>query len=128
MQKSPSGALHTIETLNSPTAGERSSDLGSDRPGRSFESVGATRHAIAPKHDLHDQEKANFLKSVAGRIDAEAKEHAFDSLLLVAPGRAMTTLHDALSAPAEAMLVGTLGKDLIHVPDHDLREHVVTWL
>src|SRR5574340_1268407 len=82
------GAFRTELTWQSDAMRLRSSDLGSDQPGRSFESVGPARHAIAPKHDLHQLEKTKFLHAVADKVNAAAAERAFDHLLLVAPGHA----------------------------------------
>lgn len=45
-----------------------SRDVGSDRGGRRFSAT--SRHAMEPKHDLHEQEKHNFVQklSVAHRV------------------------------------------------------------
>jgi protein required for attachment to host cells len=120
--------LHTVKIFTSRSAGERSSDLVSDRPGRTFESMGTTRHAIQPKHDPHLMAKEAFVESVAEQVNAAAAAGEFDHLVLVAPDRALTTLHEALSAETRKCVVGTLGKDLTKVPDHDLGEHVREWL
>jgi protein required for attachment to host cells len=128
VQQAPEGGLHTSHEITSPDAGEQSRDLGSDRPGRVHESMGQTRHAIAPKHDLHAMRKAEFLKSVAKQIDEAAGKDAFDSLVLVAPSHEIGILRDALGRQASDMLVGTLGKDLTKVPDHDLKSHLAEWL
>lgn len=120
--------VHEVSALTSPHAGERSSALGTDRPGRSFESVGSTRHAIEPKHDAHEMAKAAFLRTVAEEINRAAVEGRFDHLLLVAPGRELPMLLEALSAQATAMVVGRLGKDLVKVPVHALPDHLGEWL
>jgi protein required for attachment to host cells len=122
------GALHTAREITSASAGARSADLGTDRPGRSFESGQPGRHAITPRHDLHEEEKEKFLHAVAAEVNAAAAAHRFHRLLLVAPSRAMAPLRAALSAEAEARVAHALAKDLVKVPDHELHDHVRAWL
>ena len=120
--------VREVSALTSPHARERSSALGTDRPGRSFESAGTTRHAIEPRHDAHEMAKAAFLRTVAEEINRAAAEGRFDHLLVVAPGHALPMLLEPLSAQASAMIVGRLGKDLVKVPVHDLPDHLGEWL
>ena len=43
-------------------------EIGTDRPGRSQESVGGARHAIAPRVDFHQQQKAQFARAIARKL------------------------------------------------------------
>jgi protein required for attachment to host cells len=121
-------ALHTTERLDSAAAGQRTSDLVSDRLGRSFESASPTRHAITPRHDPHELEKEKFGREVAARINALGAAGAFDALALVAPPPILGLIQDALSSETRAKLVGTLAKDLATVPDHELQPHLQHWV
>jgi protein required for attachment to host cells len=119
-----SEAFHTMITLDSPHAGERSAELGTDRPGRAFESASPARHAITPRQDLHEKAEREFLRSVAQRINQAAVLRQFDQLVLVAPSRAMPILRDTLSPQARLRLVATVRKDLTKVPDHEIAAHI----
>jgi len=121
------GSFRTETSWQSETRGARSSNLGSDRPGRSFESADPSRHAIAPKHDLHELEKTKFLHGVADRANAAAGEHVFDRLVLVAPAHAKQDLLKHLAHAALAKLDGYLEKDLTKVPDQELGERLARW-
>ena len=121
------GAFHTERVEDSATSHKRSTDLVADAPGRAFESSGSTRHAIAPKHDPHALAKQRFLQSVADQINQAAAEGAFDELVLAAPAGEIAELRDALDRGAAAKVIGTLGKDLVKVPDHELGPHLAQW-
>jgi protein required for attachment to host cells len=121
-------ALHTIEAFDSASAHQRSSDLGTDRPGRAFESAGMARHGVGERHDLHAQEKAKFARLVAERLNGEAAAGAFDELVVVAPSRSLQPLRDALNTAAAERLVGTLDKDLVKTPDDELWPYVRDWV
>jgi protein required for attachment to host cells len=123
----PANQFKTTLALDSATAHKRSIDLGSDRPGRTQESATTTRHAIAPKHDLHELAKHDFLREVARQLEEHAAQREFDHLVLVAPARALTDLRAALGSSARAKLSGAIEKDLVNVPDHSLHTHLETW-
>ena len=119
-------ALRTVRALDSAAAHRRSRDIGSDRPGRSFESANVAHHALAPKQDPHQLEEGRFVNFVAELLNDARDE--FDALLLVAPPRALQNLREALDDGTRKKLVGSLEKDLVKTPDHDLWPHVREWV
>lgn len=120
----PHRQFHTINSIDSATAHHRSSDLGTDRPGRSFESANPTRHAIEPKTDPHRAAKENFIHAIAEQMNDAAAEGQYDRLVLVAPAHALNELRGALDGLAASRLDGTLAKDLVKVPDAELAGHL----
>ena len=123
----PKRAFHTQRAFESASAHKKSSDLGTDRPTRSTESATGTSHAITPKHDLHDMEKQKFAHQVAHEINLASAQRAFDEVVLVAPAHTLKEIRDKLDTTTAAKLVGTLQKDLIRVPDHELAPHLDEW-
>jgi protein required for attachment to host cells len=120
----PQHQFRTINSLDSTTAHHRSSDLGTDEPGRSYERASPLRHAIEPKTDPHRAAKHDFVRFLAGQMNEAAVAGEFDRLVLVAPAHALTALREGLDGPAAARLDGTLAKDLVKVPDSDLASHL----
>jgi len=118
------GAFRTVASLASTELHEHSRDLGLDRPARVKESASPARHAIEPRRDLHAAAKQDFVKRVAGQLDAEHERGQFDKLMLVAPPGVLTELKKALSKPVAKLVASDLQKDLTRVPDHDLVEHL----
>src|SRR5579871_2352828 len=97
VQPDGSDKLHTVTAMDSASAHLRSRDIGTDRPGRSFESSGATRHAVGERHDPHQLEKERFAALVAERLNAAASGGEFDQLVLAAPARTLHELREALN-------------------------------
>lgn len=128
VQPDEANILRTISSIDSASAHLRTRDIGADRPGRAFESGASAHHAVAPRHDLHSMEKEKFARLVAEWIDDRAMAGEFDELLLIAPPRVLQEIRDALSAASLAKLVGTIEKDLVKTPDHDLWPHVREWV
>ena len=121
-------ALHTRDASDSPHLHDQSSDLGSDKPGRSFESASVTRHAITPKHDPHDMEKQKFAHTVARQVCDLSIANGFNELILVAPSDILSEIREHLDVTTAAKLVGTLAKDLTKVPDDALYPHLKEWV
>jgi protein required for attachment to host cells len=121
------GQFATVLAFDSSAAHLRAHDLGSDRPGRSYERASPMRHAITPRHDLHDQAKHAFILEVARQVNGSAAAGEFDRLVLVAPGHALLDLREALSAIANSKIVGSVAKDLTKMPDHELASHLAEW-
>ena len=65
---------------------------------------------------------------VAEQLNAASARDEFDELLLVAPPRALHELREALDPATKAKLVGTLERDLVKTPDHELSPHVREWV
>jgi len=122
------GALHTVNAIDSAAAHKRSSDLGSDHPGAAMHSQSTAHHAMAPRHDPHALAEAEFARFVADEVNAIVAEGGTDHLLLAAPPRTLNAIRDHLSQQAASALTGTVGKDLVKTPDHELQPHLRQWL
>lgn len=120
--------LRTSRSFDSAMAHRASHDLGSDRPGRSYESGTSGSHGVVPRHDPHRQEKTKFAHFVAGEVGIHAREGAFDRLVLIAPAYCLHEIENALDARAAAMVTGRLAKDLARTPDNELSPHLRAWI
>jgi protein required for attachment to host cells len=128
VQPDADNVLRTIGSLDSSSAHLRSRDIGSDRPGRSFESGTTARHGVGQRHDLHAMEMEKFVRAVGDQLNVASGRDEFDELLIVAPPRALHELREALDAATQTKLVGALEKDLVKTPDHELWPHVREWV
>ena len=92
-QKFPN--LRTKETFEHKDA--KTSDMGTDAPGRSISSVGSARSAME-QTDWHEQEEVRFLGRLADRLDKAVLGGEVKSMILVAPPAAIGTLRKAISS------------------------------
>lgn len=120
--------LRTIRSFDSASAHLPTHEIAADRPGRTFESARPGSHALAPRHDPHEWEKAKFADFVADQIGIAAGEGAFDRLVLVAPTRLLQELEDRLDSRTARLVAGRLAKDLVNTPDHELTRHLRDWV
>jgi protein required for attachment to host cells len=128
VQPDGNNALHSVQNFDSAEAHQRSHDIGSDRPGRVFESVRPGSHGVTPRHDPHRLEKHRFAHFVAEQLNEAATRGAFDELLLVVPAHTLNEIRNSLDAGAAAKVIGALDKDLVKTPDSELWPHVSEWV
>jgi protein required for attachment to host cells len=99
-------------------------ELGTDKPGRTFESADGSRHSLEQRVDWHRAEKHQFARKMAGFLERAACRRAFERLVLVAPPQALGDLRAALGRRARERLSGEPNKDLTNVALHDLPNHL----
>lgn len=92
--------------------------------GRTFESAGDMRHAIAPRTDPHRELKRDFAGQLADMLDQRLAEKAYDRLVLVAPPKALGDLRAALSEQVKPYVYAELDKDLVKTPTAELPQHL----
>lgn len=86
--------------------------LASDRPGRTFDSTGAHRHAKEPPTDPARYEKLSFARDLARKLDEERKRQAFDDVVIVAPPQFLGDFRAAMSGPLRDRVAAEINKDL----------------
>lgn len=117
------GGLHQVEVLDNKMHPSR--ELGSDKPGRSFDSgPSGQRHAMDPGTDLHKEEKLQFADRLAARLNADALASRYERLIVVAPPVMLGEIRAALDKHAQEKLVHSIAKDLTHVSLDDLPSHL----
>jgi protein required for attachment to host cells len=104
-------------------AARKTSEIGTDAPGRSFSSVGHGRSAIE-QADWHTQEEERFLRKLAGHLDAEVKAGRAKSMVIVAPPRALGVLRPAYTHDLRRALQSEIDKDLVTLPVHEIEKRL----
>lgn len=113
-----------IDRLDHPAGRLHNSDLTSDRPGRSFESTGTTRHSIAVKTPATDIEAQLFAREVVAYLDKARIENRVQRLYLVAPQRFLGFLRAEMQSPLEALVVEEVGKELTTIKPNEIKSHI----
>jgi protein required for attachment to host cells len=98
-------------------------EMGTDAPGRAFNSVGSGRSAME-QTDWHDQEEQRFLHMLLGHLDAAVNAGKTKSLIIVAPPRALGMLRQSYSHSLRNALRAEIDKDLTRMPVGDIEKHL----
>jgi protein required for attachment to host cells len=113
--------LKTREVHEQPDA--KTSEQGTDKPGRSINSIDSRRSAVE-QTDWHDQEEERFLQRLAGRLDAEVNAGNAKSVIIVAPPRALGVLRQAYSQNLRNVLRAEIDKDLVRMPVDEIEKRL----
>jgi protein required for attachment to host cells len=98
-------------------------EQGTDKPGRSINSVGQARSAVE-QTDWHDEAERAFLQDLAGRLDAALGAGSAKSLIVVAPPRALGMLRAAYSPALQKAVRTEIDKDFVKLPVHEIEKHL----
>ena len=120
----PGKGLRRIEDIPHPAGRLKNREIGSDKPGRSFDSHGVGRHALGKEHDPVETVAQEFARALAARLDSGRTKNAYGKLVLVVEPRFLGMLRAALPAHTAALVSATIEKNLGHVADHDLAAHL----
>jgi protein required for attachment to host cells len=99
-------------------------EIMSDKPGRTYESVGDTRHAVQPHHDPHRELKRAFSEELAAMLAEKLAAKAYDRVVLVAPPAMLGDLRSSLGEQVRAVVYAELDKDLTNTPEAELPQHL----
>lgn len=103
--------LTLIQEFDHPEAHQRNRDFDTDRPGRSFDSIGRGRHAMSAEVNPKQREEERFAHEL-GRYLKEGHDHqTFSELVLVASPRLLGDLRQILPDNVKKCIIEEIDKD-----------------
>jgi|SRR5690242_16784536 protein required for attachment to host cells len=98
-------------------------EIGTDKPGRTFNSIGNGRSAME-QPDWHDQQEQRFLAKLAARLDKAVLGGETPSLIVVAPPRAIGVLRRAFTTHVRQAIRAEVEKDFVKMPVDEIERHL----
>jgi protein required for attachment to host cells len=98
-------------------------EQGTDKPGRSFSSVGRGRSAVE-QTDWHDLEEHHFARVVAEALEKLVRERKVKALVIAAPPRTLADLRQALHKDIKAHVIAEVDKDFTKQPVYEIEKHL----
>ena len=121
-QESAGKPLEELPGLDNPDARLHERDLISERPGRTFDSKGATRHAKEQKTNVKKQVAINFAKQISDYL--EARRNEFDNLVLIAPPAFLGLLRESLPDTLMKLVTREIDKDIVNKDVKDIQRYL----
>ena len=97
--------------------------IGTDAPGRTFNSVGSARSAVE-QTDFHDLAERAFLTQLAQHLAEAVASGKTKSLIIVAPPRALGMIRPAYSHAVKGAVRIEVDKDLVKMPVHEIEKRL----
>lgn len=104
--------IRVLQTLDHPDGRKKARDVYSDRPTRSFESMGNMRHATMAEVDFHTHTQQVFSKQLADLLKKGLDEGSFTELAIIAPPTFLGILKGSLSSAVKKSVIKELNKDI----------------
>jgi protein required for attachment to host cells len=99
-------------------------EQGTDKPGRSYASIGSRRSAME-QADWHEIEEQRFAKDVADTLYALVRERNVEALVIAAPPKILAELRKAMHQEVARRVIAEVDKDLTNQPINEI-EKVLT--
>jgi protein required for attachment to host cells len=93
-------------------------------PGRSYESVGTARHALAPHTDPKEDGRQTFARAVSKKLQEEFGKNGFENLVLIAAPKVLGDLRAALNENLKQVLIAEAGKELTGASETELADYL----
>lgn len=104
---------------NNPSTHEQ----GSDRPGRSFQSVGSRRSALE-QTDWHEIEEQRFARTIADMLEGLARDRTIPGFIIAAPPRILAELRQSMDGSVKGRIIAELDKDFTGHPVSEIEKHL----
>jgi protein required for attachment to host cells len=118
---SPAAIALEVRRVFESTDNPRTNQQGTDRPGKVFS---GSHHSAVEQTDWHAIAGQQFLAHVTDTLAKLQAEEKFDALVLVAPPKALSEVREAMPESLAAIVVGSLDRDLTHLPVADIALHL----
>ncbi len=119
----PAKGLSAVDGLSFSQEPLKNQEIVTDRPGRSFSSVGHGRSAMEPQTDPVQHREAEFMRMMAGVLEEKRREGAYDRLIIAAAPTALGDIRPNLSDAVKKTVIAELSKDLTSIPTGQLANH-----
>ena len=120
----PGTGFQDVADMTLSTDLPKSRDVLADKPGRTFNSVGAGRHAKENTSDPHRELKREFAGRVVAELRGAMLARRFDRLVLVAPPAFMGDLRAELPKDVKDKVADEITSDLTNTPKEELHSQL----
>jgi len=104
--------INEIRLYDNPDGRKKNGDFNTDKPGRTFDSLGGGRHAYSTHNDPHTQEVLTFALKLTKDLEKAKNEKLFDELAFIAPSHFIGALHESLQDNVKKSVIKEVHKDL----------------
>ena len=121
----PHKPWHLKKVFDHPSSRAKSSDLGSDHPGRSMQSSNhGSRSAMEPDTDPKEVEILKFAQELAAELEKNFHANEFSKLVIAAPPHFLGLLRKKIHHSVEKTIVQTIDKEYTNLPEKELMERI----
>ncbi len=108
--KGPGKGLNLLHDIPHPAGRLKNKEIGADKPGRSFDSRGQSRHSLSTEQEPTAHVTEQFAKQLSTMLDDGRRQQLYGKLVLVAEPRFLGSLRARLERTHRGAGDGDRGK------------------
>ncbi len=116
--------LKWVQDIPHPQGRLKNSDIGTDKPTRTYDRFGAGRHTTGSEQEPTEHLAEQFAHRLADLLNKGRVDHAYAELILIADPGFLGKLREALDVNTATMLTKTLDKNLPGISATDLAAYL----
>lgn len=120
----PGHTLLEIDEMDYAKIDPSQRDLETNKPGRTHDSHGSSRHAKEPSVDQQDLSKVDFAHFLAETLEDRFQHEEFDRLIIAAAPAMLGKIRKAMSKTVNNSVYAELPKDLCQIPTTQMAKHL----
>jgi protein required for attachment to host cells len=117
-----SRSITEVEDFLNPEG--RGREPAQDRPPRTHDRFGDSRHAIEPRTSPQEKAVEFFARELDAALERGRTGHRYRDLVLIAPPQFLGALHAALGEKVRACVVAELSRDLTSADAQEILAHL----
>jgi len=110
----------TVRTWENPDVHRRDAELGADKPGRAFDSLGPQRSAMEPRETPKEAAKKDFARDLLADLEGAVASGEAEAIVLVAPPKFLGELRAMMPASLSHKVREEVAKDYTQLPRAEL--------
>ena len=120
----PGKSMRRLQDISHPKGRLQNKDINTDKPGRSFDSMGQGRHSMGSDQDPIDHVAQQYASELAELLNKGRLSNAYEKLVLIAEPKFLGILRAALDKNTALLVVKSINKELLDVKEEDLEKYL----
>ena len=120
----PGKSMRRLQDISHPKGRLQNKDINTDKPGRSFDSMGQGRHSMGSDQDPIDHVAQQYASELAELLNKGRLSNAYEKLVLIAEPKFLGILRAALDKNTALLVVQSINKELLDVKEEDLEKYL----
>ena len=120
----PGKSMRRLQDISHPKGRLQNKDINTDKPGRSFDSMGQGRHSMGSDQDPIDHVAQQYASQLAELLNKGRLTNAYEKLVLIAEPKFLGILRAALDKNTALLVVQSVNKELLDVKEEDLEKYL----
>ena len=120
----PGKSMRRLQDIPHPKGRLQNKDINTDKPGRSFDSMGQGRHSMGSDQEPIDHVAQQYASVLAELLNKGRLTNAYEKLVLIAEPKFLGILRAALDKNTALLVVQSVNKELLDLKEEDVGKYL----